>query len=181
MELCNTFAGWDGGTEREYLESYDHLVVVAETQGLLEPALSKRLRKLAHGQPAGSARVLRATLRFRQDMYECLTGQGDRGALNAMTRYVRRSGSVRQLVGISTDGARWTFDDDELRLPLHLFVWKAQELLSSPDVTAVRQCPGRGCGWLFHDPSGRRRWCIMALCGNRAKARRFLERQRAAP
>lgn len=181
LELCNTFAGWDGLGQREYLETYDHLVVVAETQGLLEPASSKRLRRLGRVQPAGSARVLGAALRFRADLYRCLTGPGEHGALEAMTRSVRRTASVRQLVEISPGGARWTFDDDELRLPLHNFVWAAQELLSGPDLAGVRQCPGRDCGWLFHDSSGRRRWCIMALCGNRAKARRFQERQRPAP
>jgi predicted RNA-binding Zn ribbon-like protein len=179
LELCNTFAGWDGLGQREYLQSYDHLVVLAEAQGLLEAATSTRLRSMGRGQPAGATRVLRATLRFRQNLYQCLTREGDRDALDAMTRSLRRSGSVRRLVEIAADGSRWTFDDDELRLPLHQFVWWAQELLSKPDVASVRPCPGRGCGWLFQDATGRRRWCIMALCGNRNKARRFVERQHA--
>jgi predicted RNA-binding Zn ribbon-like protein len=33
----------------------------------------------------------------------------------------------------------------------------------------VRTCPS--CGWLFLDARGRRRWCSMATCGNRAKVR----------
>ncbi|MGE5829869.1 MAG: CGNR zinc finger domain-containing protein [Micromonosporaceae bacterium] len=37
-------------------------------------------------------------------------------------------------------------------------------------------CPGEICGWLFADPRGRRRWCSMAWCGNRAKARRYARR-----
>jgi predicted RNA-binding Zn ribbon-like protein len=32
---------------------------------------------------------------------------------------------------------------------------------------------------VFLDPSHRRRWCIMAVCGNRAKARRYADRRRA--
>jgi hypothetical protein len=27
LEFCNTWAGWTGGHERDYLESYDHLAV----------------------------------------------------------------------------------------------------------------------------------------------------------
>ena len=38
------------------------------------------------------------------------------------------------------------------------------------------------CGWLFLDTSrsGRRRWCSMQSCGNRAKARRFYARATAS-
>lgn len=43
-------------------------------------------------------------------------------------------------------------------------------------------CADDTCRWVFFDVSrsGRRRWCDMATCGNRAKARRHRERLRAA-
>ncbi len=41
----------------------------------------------------------------------------------------------------------------------------------------VSHCPGRGCGWLFLNISGRRRWCSMATCGSREKMRRLHQRQ----
>jgi predicted RNA-binding Zn ribbon-like protein len=44
----------------------------------------------------------------------------------------------------------------------------------------VRMCPGRNCGWLFLDASGRRRWCSMTTCGSREKMRRMYERRRVA-
>lgn len=47
---------------------------------------------------------------------------------------------------------------------------------AGPD--AVRRCAGPTCVLFFYDPSGRRRWCSMAACGNRAKARRHYARQR---
>jgi predicted RNA-binding Zn ribbon-like protein len=43
----------------------------------------------------------------------------------------------------------------------------------------VRACPGRNCGWLFLDTSGRRRWCSMQTCGSREKMRRMYQRRRA--
>jgi predicted RNA-binding Zn ribbon-like protein len=52
--------------------------------------------------------------------------------------------------------------------------------LTTPVSRGVRACPGAGCGWLFYDPRGRRRWCVMAVCGNRAKAARHAELVRAA-
>jgi predicted RNA-binding Zn ribbon-like protein len=42
----------------------------------------------------------------------------------------------------------------------------------------IRICASDTCRWLFYDESrsGRRRWCDMATCGNRAKARRHRAR-----
>jgi predicted RNA-binding Zn ribbon-like protein len=44
----------------------------------------------------------------------------------------------------------------------------------------IRICASDTCRWIFYDESrsGRRRWCDMATCGNRAKARRHRERQK---
>jgi predicted RNA-binding Zn ribbon-like protein len=51
-------------------------------------------------------------------------------------------------------------------------------LLEDPSrLKRVSRCPGRGCGWLFLNISGRRRWCSMSTCGSREKMRRFHQRQ----
>lgn len=44
-----------------------------------------------------------------------------------------------------------------------------------------RICANDRCRWTFYDdsPTGRRRWCDMKTCGNRAKAARHRERVRA--
>ena len=46
------------------------------------------------------------------------------------------------------------------------------------EVARLKMCKGRACGWLFVDESrnGRRIWCTMETCGNRAKARRHYAR-----
>jgi predicted RNA-binding Zn ribbon-like protein len=41
----------------------------------------------------------------------------------------------------------------------------------------VTRCPGRACGWLFLNVSGRRRWCSMSTCGSRDKMRRLHRRK----
>jgi len=57
----------------------------------------------------------------------------------------------------------------------------AVALLSDPArIARLHRCPGRDCGWLFLDTSGRRRWCSMATCGSREKMRRMYARKRAA-
>jgi len=44
----------------------------------------------------------------------------------------------------------------------------------------IRICASDTCRWVFYDTSrtGRRRWCDMATCGNRAKAARHRARAR---
>jgi predicted RNA-binding Zn ribbon-like protein len=48
----------------------------------------------------------------------------------------------------------------------------AAEVLGTDVRDRLRICPGPGCGGRFADdsPAGRRRWCSMAVCGNRSKA-----------
>lgn len=56
----------------------------------------------------------------------------------------------------------------------------ARELIQgSPD--RLRICENPSCGWVFADTSrtGRKKWCDMATCGNRAKVARHRARQRA--
>jgi predicted RNA-binding Zn ribbon-like protein len=57
--------------------------------------------------------------------------------------------------------------------------WDALLLLGDGERLArVTRCPGRNCGWLFLNASGRRRWCSMSSCGSREKMRRAYARRR---
>jgi predicted RNA-binding Zn ribbon-like protein len=65
------------------------------------------------------------------------------------------------------------------RSVLYAVAADAAALLADPALLArLHRCPGRNCGWLFLDTSGRRRWCSMDTCGSRAKMRRMYARRR---
>jgi predicted RNA-binding Zn ribbon-like protein len=74
--------------------------------------------------------------------------------------------------------------DEEPEHVLDHLIWaigqSTMSLLTDPDeLDMIRECPGDDCGYLFRDTSrGRRRWCSMKSCGNRAKVQRFRERQK---
>lgn len=53
-------------------------------------------------------------------------------------------------------------------------LWSAGDLLTGTKLDKVKRCANPDCGWLFLDDSraGKRRWCSMQSCGNRAKAKR---------
>lgn len=59
-------------------------------------------------------------------------------------------------------------------------LWSAGDLLAGPKLGKVRRCANPECLYLFLDDSraGKRRWCSMSSCGNRAKARRHYHKSR---
>ena len=84
----------------------------------------------------------------------------------------------------TTNGFHWQWDHTKaaLEFPLWLVARSTANLLTSQRQSRVRQCGSGDCDWLFLDRSKNRsrRWCDMAECGNREKARRSRMRQRAA-
>ena len=65
--------------------------------------------------------------------------------------------------------------------PLAPIVRAAVDLLLEGDPGRIRTCGNPECGWFFYDTSknGSRRWCSMASCGNREKARNHYRRSRS--
>ena len=171
LDFCNTAAGWGEPDRKEYLHGYDELVVWTRVAGLVDRERSRRLRARASDAPEAAAGVLRRALRLREAVYETALG-----------------GTAWDVVAVEAEraarAARFTPDGwelpERLDLPVLAVARAAGDLLLGSGRAAVRACPGGHCGWLFLDPSHRRRWCSMAWCGNRAKQRRHAERVSAA-
>jgi predicted RNA-binding Zn ribbon-like protein len=178
LNFCNTRAGWGSPTPKEYLHSHAHLAVWAGHVGLLGPAAVARQRRLGVAMPdAGAAAVDRAVT-FRSALYAVLLGGGTRRDWATVNAEVRAAAVASSLSPARP--ATWVLDQSTVDAPLNAVAWAAATLLTGPDAARVAACPGVGCGWVFADPRGRRRWCSMAWCGNRNKARRHAERSRAS-
>ncbi|WP_428965786.1 CGNR zinc finger domain-containing protein [Micromonospora fluostatini] len=181
LELCNTWAGWDAPPEphREWLRDYQRLAVWARHAGLLDAVVTDRLRAAARDRPDEAGEVLAATRELRAALYAVLLDPGADAAFRVVARYAERAAATARLRADAAGVARWTLPADAgLALPLLACARAAADLLGTPDRARVRACPGDDCGWLFLDTRGRRRWCSMAVCGNRAKARAYLTRHR---
>lgn len=170
LEFCNTYAGWGGDRlpGSEWLPGYATLAVWAGHLALIEDRQTARLREHALRRPAEAAAALDEARRFRTNLYACLTDPQDGRAFKAV------AGVVEEAAGLSVftrgeDGlGRWQPSPSAgLRLPLYAVARAAGELLAEPRRFTVRSCPGRDCGWLFLDESGRRRWCSLRTCGAR--------------
>jgi predicted RNA-binding Zn ribbon-like protein len=174
LDFCNTWAGWDGHEPHDYLQSYDHLALWTGFVGLLPTERVGALRQ--RDGRRGDAALERARL-FRGSLYSVLT-EGPATSAWAAVREVIQAAAAALIITRTDESVWWEMaSESDLEAPLLSVAWSAAGFLASPDLLRVKACPGRGCGWLFLDRRGRRRWCSMASCGNREKVRRFAARQ----
>jgi predicted RNA-binding Zn ribbon-like protein len=183
LDFLNTrsdFAG-RGPAVSEWLTSYEAFVIWNGYVGLLPDASVFRLIEQASLKPTDATRRLDAVREFRADLYDVLTDEVATGSFEAVARAVDRATARRHLSAVPADGlgvrASWELPED-LGLPLDQLALLASELLTGASRDHIHLCPGDNCGWLFLDPGGRRRWCSMATCGNRAKVRAHAARAR---
>lgn len=180
LDFCNTWAGWDELTNPrgEWLKTYEHLTVWSMHAELVAADDVRRTRQQAARDPHRARTVLAAARGLRTATHAAVLDPADARATAVVTGQVRRSGAaVRIEPGLPP---RWSFPREcGLDLPLLAVAWSVGDLLTRADLDRVRACPGHECGWLFLDASGRRRWCSMSSCGNRAKVSAFAQRRRS--
>jgi predicted RNA-binding Zn ribbon-like protein len=153
--------------------------------GAIESGEAKRLRAQL-STAAAKARFLATALELRAAVTAAFTAmEGGRqlaaDSLGTINAILAADAGFEQLArndgGYSVERRR-TLDDPTVALvPIARDVAR---LLATPN-PPVRQCAGDACVRHFYDDSrtGRRRWCEMSICGNRAKATAFARRQRA--
>ena len=172
LEFCNTFAGWGEDSGREYLLSFEHLAVWAGERGLVAAGQATQIARDARTSPKEAARVLERATHLRAAFYAVAVGEAIDEDRAAVAREAERAAASARLEW-GPQGAGWVLPAT-LELPLLAVARCIGSFVTDP--VRVGRCTGRVCGWLFADPRGRRRWCSMATCGNRAKARRYAAR-----
>ena len=163
------------------------LDVVEDLDVLLEPdSLDRWGERLGvAGRPGGPkelelARELRAALHA---IFSALArgDEPDQGSLAQLRSVYAQAVAAGSIARQKDGGFGMGWSQDETRRVRFAVAADAAALLADPARLArLRRCPGRDCGWLFLDRSGRRRWCSMASCGSREKMRRMYARKRAA-
>jgi predicted RNA-binding Zn ribbon-like protein len=179
LDFCNTRAGWGTEEPREYLVGYDALAVFAREAGLISAPDAARLARRGERAPAEADRVLEQALALRSAVYAASSDPADTAAWEAVAAAAREAATAAALVSERPPGRRWVISPSAgLDQPALELAQAAGAFLAATELGTVGTCPGTDCGWLFLDPRGRRRWCTMAVCGNRAKARRHARRVR---
>jgi predicted RNA-binding Zn ribbon-like protein len=123
----------------------------------LREALREGLEALRDGRPApaGLVRAVNETL-ARRVVHDEVAGRGR--ALRLVRRFRPECA-------------------DDLLIPV---AGAVADLLCNVDPATLRRCGNPACVLWFADARGRRRWCSMAVCGNRMKVAAF-QRRAARP
>jgi predicted RNA-binding Zn ribbon-like protein len=201
LDFANTVEWHAGPNPEERLTSYDKAVKWAQRAGILNASQAQSLLARAEADPHKQADALRRIVAFREATYRIFSAVAhDRlpssTDIEVLNRELSKALTHLQLepiaepgesVAASTGAAEsqrfawsWKGVEDDLASLLWPVARSITSLLTSPELARVRECADDSCGWLFLDLSrnASRRWCDMADCGNRAKARRYRERKK---
>lgn len=129
------------------------------------------------GRFRADAPTLVHLLTARESLARAVADPADEGA-RALVDAVLEHGRIRATLTAEGPGERAEFTDPAWG-PAWIAARDYLELLASaPD--RIHKCASETCVLHFHDTSrnGTRRWCSMAVCGNRAKASRHYARTR---
>jgi len=165
----------------DLLRDFDLFVEWLETTGVLDAERASGIRRRATQQPAGAAAALVEARRVRAAL-RTLAERGVQSpkvradALTEINRILGRSTGTRRLEERHDGSYARTFvtGGDAFAGLLLAVVDSAADSLIAGELARVRRCSDPRCPRVFLDTTknGRRRWCDMATCGNRAKAAR---------
>ncbi|HEX8693586.1 MAG TPA: ABATE domain-containing protein [Longimicrobium sp.] len=184
LDFTNTISQHAPEPEGDWLHDYADLVWWVLRAGVLDEAAAEKLFNRAGGEPARAAEVFARAIEFREALFRVLSSSDDAREMSADDLAVVNRELSAALVHLRVrpegEGFAWGWDDGGLDRVLWPVVRDAAELLVSEDLARVGGCAGERCDWLYLDTSRNRsrRWCTMADCGNRAKARRHYHRHR---
>jgi len=180
------FVNCEHGLRRyDALRDFESMVRWLESAGVLDGERAGGIRRRAQQQPAGASvalvdgRRVRAALRAlaeRGPMSERVRNEG----LVEINRVLGRSAGTRR-VDLRPDGTfirSFVPVGDAFAGLVIPVVESAADALILGELSRVRRCADQRCQRVFFDntKNGRRRWCDMATCGNRAKAARHREK-----
>lgn len=186
LDFVNTLEYGRAG-EEEHLDSVEKaLEWLYDHQLLHREALDEALRRYRE-DGAAEASVMQRIRRVRSAMRELVDAAVERrppdsSQLKEVNR-VLRTHYIYELVpapdGVSLDHRH---EGDPINGALARLAESVAREVSQGDPERLRICANEDCRWVFFDTSrtGRRKWCDMSTCGNRAKAARHRERRKVS-
>ena len=189
-QLCLAFANtvhcYGGEDPRDELADYADLVEWCKRAGVITDGETRRLRGEAQRHIHEAAEIFNKAIELRASIYRVFSAvAGGRRPAKADLTILNASVSeaLPWLQIIATPkGFVWSWKEDEGNIGRILWPMSrsSAELLTSDQLSRLRECSGNNCTWLFMDTSKNqsRKWCSMSGCGNRAKSLRHYNRVR---
>jgi predicted RNA-binding Zn ribbon-like protein len=185
--LCVDFANTVYQTPAGTLGGFDDVVAFLEASGAISHGEGRRLRTLARECPRRGATALARALALRGMLRALLAALA--AGEPVRRQWVERVNAIlRSDLGypqlIANEGGWSLATVASRRDPVAALVpiaRSAAELIEKGRGSPLRKCARPECVLYFYDASrtGRRRWCSMAVCGNRMKVAAHARRRRA--
>jgi predicted RNA-binding Zn ribbon-like protein len=197
LDFVNTVGGWEPDPSKgkpdpfrmtaraDKLADYFDLLAWGRHAGLLAENEALALAREARRDEKAAATTFERAVGLRRAVY-CICaaivhGESPRAAdIDALNRELNVAyGRIKLCAGEANFVWQWR----DVKTSLGQILWRvadsAAEMLTTDDLSRLRECPGEDCRWLFLDTSksNRRQWCDMQTCGNLAKVRRYRERR----
>ncbi len=198
LDLLKT-RGWESrDRDDDVLDTPVRFLAWARKRRLLSSSEARLLRAAARDDAEWLNRVLAGVRELRGILYRIFNRVADAklpdgSDLRALEDYLDAS-AQKLALGLDADsGVTWQWHDRNVSLTdapsenlgdalasriIGAVARSAADLLTSGELERVKVCDAHDCGWFFVDVSRNRsrRWCDMAGCGNRYKARRYRAR-----
>jgi len=165
--------------------TWDEFISFLEDAGLISAERAARLRPLLLTEPQAVDSVLLRILRLRECLRAIFSAVVEREPVPAawiepINEILRITEGHDEIVAFK---GGWTLQfvarEGGLEWLLAAIARSAAELLIEGPHAPIRRCGNPECRLFFYDHSRthRRRWCSMAVCGNRHKVAAFLRRR----
>ncbi|HZH11936.1 MAG TPA: ABATE domain-containing protein [Microvirga sp.] len=185
LDFANTSSGRGGPHHLDHLQEPIHVVAWAEHVGILDSATAKRARTLIKQEAKTLRDLLPKAIRLREAIHRIgaaiAVGDTPRQADLQTVRAACASAIAAADLVPRDEGFRWTWpvDPPVVQTILGPIALSAAGLLREGDLSRLKKCGGEHCGWLFFDltKNNSRRWCDMAVCGNRQKSKRHRQQR----
>ncbi len=169
----------DDGFPREKLPTLDGVLTWFADRGLIHHEGVVRLRRDARSRPGVAERDLERVRAVRGALREVADSVVEhRVARDEAIATVNEALHARQVIELAPTPDGVSVDHRHVGDPIDDALARLSEALVA-ELTAghperIHICDDETCRWIFYDtsPTGRRRWCDMSTCGNRAKAAR---------
>ena len=181
-DFANTFASTDN--KGDAIQSWSDLIQFLGAVAIVRPNQIDALKQLEASSPEETVATLQSALLLRAGIREALAAIANRqnvpdrsaAAVNAILRLTE---GYDQLAPVEAGwGMQFVQREKRLEWLLAAIARSAAEFMVEGRKAPVRKCANPNCVLYFYDTSrtGRRRWCSMAVCGNRNKVAAFTRR-----
>ena len=197
LDFINTVDGRKGDSPRresrsvdtvlgDKLVNYSDLVEWSRHSGIVTAKEAELLIQASKRNAREAKNVLDRAIALREALYRIckaiITGRRPQPVdLETVNDELQEARTHERL---THEGNGFTWELVGNKAALDRMLWSiarsAAELLTTADLSRLRECCGEECGWVFEDTSKNRsrQWCDMQDCGNLAKVRRYRTRLR---